>query len=262
MNLDDFRCMRRGIHLAVLNPEEANLVKPLQISNGKKNSVLLLLHGYSSTPAVFRELIPSLVGYDMILCPALPAHGKSIEAFATMKASDLLEYVKNLTASLINDFDNVDILGLSLGGLLACYLGSQFKIRHLYLLAPALDLNLNIPFNLKLAQFLKRVGFTKLRSAAGNLYSQKACEIAYRQLPITSIIELFGLIQNFEFIAPTCPTDLFLGRHDEVVNCEAIAARFANNPNTTIHWLDNSAHVLPLDGDIEAIIQSIREHYS
>ena len=50
------------------------------------------------------------------------------------------------------------------------------------------------------------------------------------------------------------PTDLFLGSFDEVVDSEQVAKRFFNAPQCNIHWLQNSAHVLPLDNDVNAII--------
>lgn len=57
--------------------------------------------------------------------------------------------------------------------------------------------------------------------------------------------------------------DLFLGRHDDVVASAHVARRFENfYHQATIHWLEQSAHVLPLDGDIDQIIQCVRHNNS
>jgi carboxylesterase len=262
MNLDDFRCMRRGVQLSVVNDMDAKLLAPVNQRNGKKHNALLLLHGFSSTPAVFRHLLDGLTGYDAVIIPALPGHAENLDAFAEMKAADLLSFVEKICADLIQEFEQVDLMGLSLGGVLAYHLSTRFTLNHLYLLAPAFDLHLAIPKAIRLAQLCRKLGFSKIRSVAGNLYTSHSCEIAYRLLPLTSIIELLNLIKTLEFTPPSCPTDLFLGSHDEVVASQHVAARFANSSNTSVHWLENSAHVIPLDGDIEALIDCIKKNQS
>lgn len=262
MNLDDFRCMRQGKQLFILQEKEAHKLAPVEIYNhsGKKERVLLLLHGFSSSPAVFREMLSAFSGYDAIIVPVLPGHGVSFNAFAASKASQWLDHVEAICVTLQKEFTHLDVLGLSLGGILACHISARFKLNHLYLLAPALDLHLAIPNAIKLARCLDWLGFRKLRSLAGNIYTSHFCEIAYRQLPLTTIIEILSLINEFQFILPTCTTDLFLGRFDEVVASEHVALRFANQSNTCIHWLEESAHVLPLDGDIQYITDCVREN--
>ncbi|MGL6036951.1 MAG: alpha/beta hydrolase, partial [Legionella sp.] len=53
-----------------------------------------------------------------------------------------------------------------------------------------------------------------------------------------------------------------LGAHDQVVNSKKVEQLFSSLPNATIHWLSNSAHVLPLDNDLAQIIQCINAHAS
>ncbi len=262
MNLDDFRCMRQGKSLFILQEKEARKLTPIEIHNphNKKDHALLLIHGFSSSPAVFREILGACAGYDAIVVPVLPGHGDSIHAFASSKAAEWLQHVEAIYGSLQEEYTHVDVLGLSLGGLLASHLASRFKVNHLYLLAPAFDLHLAIPSIMTLTKCLNWLGFRKLRSHAGNLYTPQFCEIAYRQLPLTTIIEILTLINEFQFILPTCPTDLFLGRYDEVVASECVAGRFANHSTTRIHWLNESAHVLPLDGDIQYIRDCVQNN--
>ncbi|MDI9819655.1 MULTISPECIES: carboxylesterase [unclassified Legionella] len=260
MDIDDFRCLRRGNSLFCLDKKDTALLAPIEHRNGKKRRALLLIHGFTSTPAVFRTLIPSLSFYDAIVCPVLPGHAHNLEAFARAKAAEWLLLAEQYGKILTQEFEHVDVLGLSLGGLLACHLSNRFNINHLYLLAPALDLRLPLDRTLRFTKFLNWLGFKEIRSFAGNLYTDLHCEIAYRKLPLTSIIEIFTLIKQFQFITPHCPTDLFLGCHDLVVSSWRVAARFANKKDATIHWLANSAHVIPLDGDIEKIIACMKQN--
>jgi carboxylesterase len=255
--IDDFRYMLRGKPLKPLVNQQACLLDPIDIRGPGNDRALLLLHGFSSSPAVFRKLLPVFGSYDAVMCPALPGHGQSIADFSVAKGCDWLSAAEHACAQLMRNYQHVDVLGLSLGGLLACHLSQRFALNHLYLLAPALALQLNIPLSLKLAHVLNWLGFNYLRNQAGNIHLPHNSELAYRQLPIHAVIEILTLVNGFQFVVPQVSTDLFLGCFDEIVDSARVAALFLNAPNCTIHWLSNSAHVLPLDGDIDTIIACI-----
>ncbi|STX52829.1 lipase [Legionella busanensis] len=283
MKHEDLRCIYMGKQLYTVNSEDLDIIAPKKLNNRKSRSALLLLHGFSSTPGVYRFLLPHIKDfYDSLIIPALPGHVESIQAFSQIKDSELLQFAEQTCASLVEKYQYVDVLGLSLGGLIGCHLSNKFDLRHLYLLAPALDLTLNITKTMWLIQFLQALGFRNIRSAAGNIYLSlaqekvyqqmtvkrgfnldefKGGEIAYRQIPLAASLTILTLIKEFQFIIPKCPTDLFLGAHDKVVNSQQVAKRFANQAHIKTHWLPNSAHVLPLDNDIEVIIQSIKTNF-
>ncbi len=258
MNITDFQYMWRGKQIAPLLSQQAYLLDPIDKRGSSHNRALLLLHGFASSPAVYRELLPALTMYDAVVCPVLPGHCISIEAFAKVSARDWVSAAEQACQGLVRDYQTVDVLGLSLGGLLACHLSHHFTLNHLYLLAPALSLKQNVNVTLLGARILQYLGFKSLPNHAGNIHTSQFQELTYRRLPITTIIEILTLIKNVEFTPPSCPVDLFLGRFDEVVDSALVAKKFANQANTQIHWLDNSAHVLPLDGDIETILACLR----
>lgn len=260
MNNDDFRYMRRGKQLSGLSQEEINLLGPVDQRGQGRERALLLLHGFSSSPAVYRSIIPQIKHYNAIVCPVLQGHGESIEAFSLSKAKDWRSTAANACEALLNEYEQVDVLGLSLGGLLACELSQRFTLNRLFLLAPALKLHMNLCIMIKLAQVLKCLGFHQLRNVAGNLITNEQAEIAYRKLPIAAIIEMLSLAQNYQWVPPTCPVELFLGAHDEVVDSVEVEKLFTTLPNVTIHWLKNSAHVLPLDNDYKEIVNCINQY--
>lgn len=259
INMDDFRYMWRGKPVQTL--QQVDALVPIDLHGHGKERALLLLHGFSSSPAVYRELLPSLPAYDAIICPTLPGHGESIAAFTMVKASDWISFTERVCEKLVSNYQRVDVLGLSLGGLLACHLSQRFKLHHLYLLAPALVVQFNLTLALTAARILHWLGFKYLRNRAGNLHSQLHSELAYRQLPISTIIEILTLINAFQFVPPECPTDLFLGRFDEVVNSNLVATSFMNLPHCNIHLLTESAHVLPLDSDVGTILSCIQNNF-
>lgn len=252
--------MRAGKHLSSLPEEEMNLLAPVNIRGKKRDSALLLLHGYSSSPAVFRRMIPKIRGYDAIIAPALAGHAVSILEFSNIKNTDWLKSAEETAEKLVNEYQEVDVVGLSLGGLLACHLSQLYRFRHLYLLAPALALQYSISAQIRLASFLQWLGFRRIRNAAGNLYTNEFAELGFKQLPLSSTIEILTLIQNFQLVVPLCPTDVFLGAFDAVVNSAKVASMFADKSNIHIHWLKHSAHVLPLDGDVDVILNCIQNN--
>ena len=258
MLLDDFKYMWCGKSVKSLGKEDAQLLNCVNLSNKPNGIAMLLLHGFTSSPAVYREIMPAFSEYDAVYCPVLPGHAESIAAFSKATAEQWLECSYNAYLSLSKNYDKIDVLGLSLGGVLALSVSHKFKVNHLYLLAPALRLHGCMSLWLRLAIFLRFMGLRKIGNRGGNLHSNKFQEITYSQLPLNAIIELLTLIKNYPFKQPNCPTDLFLGRFDEVVDSNAVETLFKNANNIKIHWLENSAHVLPLDNDLAKISDIIR----
>jgi carboxylesterase len=117
-----------------------------------------------------------------------------------------------------------------------------------------------IGFMLQLAQVLKYIGFYQFRNISGNLITNEHAEITYRKLPVSAIIEMLTLAHTYQWVPPKCPIDLFLGAHDAVVASAEVEKLFLPLPNATIHWLKNSAHVLPLDNDYNEVIQCINKY--
>lgn len=257
INLDDFQYMWRGQAMRPLLETEVERLAPIDKRNKGNDRALLLLHGFSSSPAVYRAIWPALKNYDALVCPALPGHAENLAAFTSVTRDEWIAAAEAACEPLIQQYKTVEIVGLSLGGLLACHLATQFPIQHLYLLAPALKLRFNINLAKKAARLLNACGMKHIKNHAGNLFTHEHEELAYKKLPLRALIELFTLIEQTELKQPKCPVDLFLGSHDDVVDSPFVTQLFKDNNNCNTHWLDHSAHAIPLDGDIETIINCI-----
>jgi len=257
INRDDFHYMWRGKPTRSLPESEVSRLKPVHIYGKQHGRALLLLHGFSSSPAMYRAMIPALDNYDALACPALPGHAENLAAFTSVNADEWITAAETACEALIKRYETVDVVGLSLGGLLAYHLANKYRINHLYLLAPAFKLTFNLKGATVLARLLHACGLKHITNRAGNLYTKTYDELTYRKLPVRTIIELFGLIQQHRLTSLSCSIDLFLGRHDDVVDSAYIAKQFESHPNCTTHWLENSAHALPLDGDFKEIVACI-----
>ena len=186
--IDDFCYARRGKITHNVFQQELNILQPIDIRNNQYDRCLLLLHGFSSSPAVFRELLSSLTQYDAIVCPVLPGHADSIASFADVKAHEWVSAAELACKSLLSEYHTVDVMGLSLGGLLACHLSHQFPINHLYLLAPALKLRTNNTLMRYTAHIARYLGFKSIRNHAGDLYTDTHSELTYRKLPLSAVL--------------------------------------------------------------------------
>ena len=64
-------------------------------------------------------------------------------------------------------------------------------------------------------------------------------------------------MHGLQLLPMKCPTDLFLGRHDRVIDNKRVSEAFKQQHQARIHWLEHSAHVLPLDNDLSEIITCV-----
>ena len=257
MELSDFAFFYQGKIVKLLSPQEAHYLSAIeQIVTPRQDHALLLLHGFGSSPGVYREMLPLITGYDRIVCPILPGHAQSIQAFSQCTAQQWRDTAHDTCAKLMASYAKVSVVGLSLGGSLALELSQTFRLHHLYLLAPALKLYYPASLACLAARGLRSVGWKTLANHGGDIFSDQFQELAYQHLPISAIIEVLSLIHSQTTLQPDCPTDLFLGRHDKVIDVQTVAQHYANTA-VQIHWLEHSAHVLPLDTDRGVLLQAI-----
>ncbi|HOQ94622.1 MAG TPA: alpha/beta fold hydrolase [Sphaerochaeta sp.] len=105
----------------------------------KAKEAVLLLHGYTGYPG---ELIrPGIdlfeAGLD-VFCPRLSGHGTSGKDFAHSRAEDWVGVAYDAYDYLRGEYDDVSIVGHSMGGAIATTIAAAFSVKRLVLLAPAL----------------------------------------------------------------------------------------------------------------------------
>lgn len=96
---------------------------------------LLCIHGLLSSKNDYSYLASHLKEYyDFIAAYDMPGHGNNDTEFNTLNIKNFyLDKIDNLS----KHYDEIDIIGYSLGGVIACYLQSVRKINNMILLAPA-----------------------------------------------------------------------------------------------------------------------------
>ncbi len=98
-------------------------------------TALICFHGLFSSKSDFDNLSTYLRGYyDKIIAYDLPGHGQNLMKF---KTKNIEKFVVDLYDSIVKEYDDIDVIGYSMGGVIACYLQSVRRVRKLILLAPA-----------------------------------------------------------------------------------------------------------------------------
>ena len=256
---DDFCYFWRGKSIRPATVPEISALAGINRCGLGRSRALLLLHGFASSPAVFRNFTDIFDNYDMVLAPVLPGHATSISDFSQKTSADWIQATEQACAKLITEYACVDVIGFSLGGILAYHLSNMFPLNHLFLLAPAFKLPVNMNLALASAYILNIFRIRTLATTGGDILSPGHADLMYKRIPIKVILEILQLIRATSVVQLQCPTDLFLGRHDHVIDSPATAALFMDWDNVQLHWLEKSAHVLPLDGDAQSIVKIINQ---
>ena len=106
---------------------------------GSNNKAVLIIHGYTGYTGEFYPLAQKLhdLGYTVSL-PRLPGHGTDRKDFMSTGWRDWLGHVENCYRDLDARYDDVSLVGLSMGGVIALILASRYAPRRTVLLAPAM----------------------------------------------------------------------------------------------------------------------------
>ena len=100
---------------------------------------LLMIHGFISEMNDFDSIMDDVnARYDFVYRPILPGHGdKGIYDYNNFNSKDTFKCVLDAFDYLAKSYDDIDVLGYSMGGALATYLSGVRKFNKLILIAPA-----------------------------------------------------------------------------------------------------------------------------
>lgn len=132
---------------------------PIWLERDDRKRAVLGLHGYGGYPGELALPATQLheSGFSVFV-PRLPGHGTSQKDFDTTTAHDWLLCADEACRQLVSTYEEVFIVGHSMGGLLACILASRYPVSATVLLAPALVLKQRVTRLIPLlSPFLHRI---------------------------------------------------------------------------------------------------------
>jgi carboxylesterase len=227
---------------------------------------VLLIHGFTGQPYSMRPLglACATAGFRVEL-PRLPGHGTNVEDLERYRFDDWVSFLDDLYVDFAGHCEHVVIIGLSMGGTLACWLAEAHpEIAGLVLVNPLIEQTTEK--NMDALQKELNEGHTSFATPGSDVKRAGATGRGYDATPIRPLLSLFagtvGVGANLANI--TAPVLLFSSREDHVVPSSTgdTIVEQVRGPVTRI-FLENSFHVATIDNDapelIEQAVAFIRE---
>lgn len=222
---------------------------------------ILLIHGFTATTAEVRPLAEFLHknGYT-ISAPLLPGHFTQPQELNQVKWQDWAAEVEKSFQNMAEKCNPVIVGGESTGALLSLLLAIKYpSIKAVLLYAPALRLNLSAINRIKLHLFAPFVPYIPKPNLDDNPYWQ-----GYPVNPLKGTLQLLKLqshlLPRLEQVHQ--PLLIVQGRRDATVHPSTpalIDSRVASDFRE-IHWMENSAHCVIIDQEME-LVNQITENF-
>ncbi|WP_109472982.1 alpha/beta hydrolase [Ornithinimicrobium cavernae] len=223
-------------------------------------TAVLLLHGITSSPQMVRPVAEQLAeqGYA-VSAPLLPGHGTTWQDMARTRYADWLAAVVESLEALRAGHETVVGFGVSMGGALLTDVAARRPelVDGLVLVNPAFAAT---DWRLRVIPHVKRFVPAAQGIADDILRQGPPRELAYRWTPLRafdSFVEQWPRLVR-ELPRVRQPILLVRSRHDRVVppvSAETFLAAVGSD-DVTVRWLEESAHVAPLDHDADELISA------
>ncbi|MCX7779789.1 MAG: alpha/beta fold hydrolase [Negativicutes bacterium] len=219
---------------------------------------VLAVHGFTGSPAEMRLLADYLhrLGYT-VLGPRLCGHGTSAKEMAATAWTHWYSAVEDGYHYLRSFCQEVSVVGLSMGGLLALKLANEYPVAKVVAIAaPIYIKDRRLPLLPLYRLFRSYVVKVRKRFDVDPIYS-----IGYDETPLSSLASLLELIKHVARQLPgiTAPALVIQSRAEHTVrpeSAEFIYKRLGSGEKKII-WLEKSGHVVTLDLEREAVFEHI-----
>jgi carboxylesterase len=218
----------------------------------------LVLHGFTGSPDTVRPQADAFgaAGFS-VLAPRLPGHGTTLDDMATTRWSDWSGEVERAYGELSVRCERVVVLGLSMGGALACWLAARHPE-----IAGIVTINASVrPFSAEEREFVGLMldaGDELAPGLGADLAAPDARERVYDGTPLRALLSLWDAIDELQDALPaiTCPALVMNSAVDHVVTppdvvAEHLASRVGGPVERLV--LERSYHVATLDYDKDLI---------
>lgn len=212
----------------------------------------LVLHGFSGNPSGVRGVAEKLADAGLTVeAPLLPGHGTVLADLVPLGWGDWSAAAEEAYAGLAARCGRVAVVGLSMGGGLACWLAARHpEICGIALINPLVE----PPGDdlLSAVHELCEAGATIAPSIGSDIARPGVVELTYDGTPLAAALSLFAGVEEVALGLPEirCPVLLFSSREDHVVpvaNGDLVASS-VGGPCERV-WLEHSYHVATLDND-------------
>ncbi len=224
---------------------------------------VLLLHGFTSHVNTVNGLVPHLekgdFDYEM---PILRGHGTRYEDLVGVTAKDWYVDAERALIDLWNRVDQVVVVGLSMGGLVAL----ELAMRHPGKIAGIVTVAAALKFADPLARFARQFGSVAKywqSPEAFNDASLKATSKNYEKFPLETFASLYNYSREIaEHLSEVhVPIRVLQSKKDQVVTPVAanIIHEKVSSPRRELVWYQESGHEMMQDLEADQVFEDIME---
>ncbi|MCB1040797.1 MAG: alpha/beta fold hydrolase [Acidimicrobiales bacterium] len=216
---------------------------------------VLVLHGFTGNPGSMRGLAERLAaaGFTVDL-PLLPGHGTVVDDMLETGWEDWLGHAEDRYQQLAARCDQVAVVGLSMGGALTAWLGSEHpEIAGLV----CINAVVSVPEGMREAvEQVIESGADRFAGIGSDIADPEVVETAYAETPLAPLLTMFDAADNLgdRLSRVTSPLLVITSRQDHVVPPENsdLLASAVSGPVERL-WCDRSYHVVTQDYDKELV---------
>ena len=228
--------------------------EPFSAAGGTQGA--LVLHGFTGNPFSIRGVASAIADSGLTVeAPLLPGHGTSVADIVETRWPDWSSAAESAYLELAARCEKVAVIGLSMGGTLACWIGERHpEVAGLVLINPLVR---SIPADQVAAvRAMVDAGETVMDGIGSDIAQPEAAELSYDQTPLEPLLSLLDAADDIgaRLADIACPVLLLSSRDDHVVppaNSDDIASALGDRCERV--WLERSFHVATLDYDGDEI---------
>ncbi len=231
--------------------------EPLSATGGPAG--VLVLHGFTGNPSSMRGIAEACAAAGhTVEMPRLSGHGTTVEDMLDRTWDDWTGEVAAAYDDLAGRTERVVVAGLSMGGALTAWLGTQRPdVAGLVLINAAAE---PAPDMKAMVQGMVDEGQTLMAGIGSDVADPDVTESAYADTPLPPLLSMFDGIEAMQddLSNITAPTLIMTSPEDHVVapsNSDHLAAR-VQGPVERV-TLERSYHVATIDHDRDLIIERI-----
>lgn len=224
--------------------------RPFKYENKNSNTIVIFIHGILEGPHQFSEFANIVheegFSYSAVL---LDGHGKSGKDFAKSSKDKWLDTVESEILMHKDNYENIILVGHSMGALLSVLMGSKYKDKVKSLVLISAPLRVFVRSNIMVSSIKIALGIVKeediLTCNAQKAFSVERCSIPTYISWIPRYKDLFSLIiqARKELKNINIPTMIVQSKIDELVSYKSVVIfnRKLKN-NYEIFDLEKSGH--------------------
>ena len=176
--------------------------------NSESHDGVYIIHGFTNTTYEVKELARYIgdQGYYAV-AHNLPGHGTTPEDCNRCKYTNWIEFVEQGVADMSSRCDNIYVIGISMGAVLALHLSSIFPLNAVVVASPVLKFKDYISTRILTPLFHRLIPFREKRKSYPKAVRDKYNYFGYQVWPLSAVNEMRKLTNQVKKSLPDvkCP---------------------------------------------------------